>query len=114
MLHLRTTTTAAALTTTTKKSFLIYLRAIHNITRLTHIQKKLLLEGNTHLEAVRKDKNILQTVPAIVKCNLLCVKLFKLQNKFGQKYKLHLLIPFLTIHLLDFYRHFLLNHEVRA
>ena len=114
MLHLCTTTTAAA-ATTTKRIFLIYLRAIHNITQtFTHIQKKLLLEGNTHIEAVRKEKNILQTVLAIIKYNLLCVKLFKLQNKFGQKYKLHLLIPFLTIHLLDFYRHFLLNHEVLA
>ena len=69
MLHLCTTTTAAA-ATTTKRIFLIYLRAIHNITRtLTHIQKKLLLEGDTHIEAWEKDKNILQTVPANVKYN---------------------------------------------
>ena len=54
VLHLCTTTTAAA-ATTTKRIFLIYLRAIHNITRtFTHIQKKLLLEGDTHIEAVRK------------------------------------------------------------
>ena len=40
---------------------------IHDITRtFTHIQKKLLVEGDTHIEAVRKGKNILQTVRAIV------------------------------------------------
>ena len=55
MLHLRTTKTTAAAATTTKRIFLIYLRAIHNITRtFTHIQKKRPLKGGTHIEAVRE------------------------------------------------------------
>ena len=44
----RTTKTAAAATTTTR-TFLIYLPVIHDITR-----KKLLVEGDTHIEAMRK------------------------------------------------------------
>ena len=46
-ISVQTTTEAAA--TTTTRVFLIYLRAIHDIAR-----KKLLVEGDTHIEAVRK------------------------------------------------------------
>ena len=70
MLHLCITTTAAAAITTTR-IFQIYLSAIHEITlTFTHIQKKLLVEGDTHFEAVRKgQKYFTNKIPATVKYN---------------------------------------------
>ena len=94
--HLCTTTAAApattTMTTTTRRIFQIYLSAIHDITRtFTHIQKKLLVEGDSHIEAVRKGRKYFTNSTSYRNIRLLCVKLFKLQNKFCKKYKLYLL-----------------------
>ena len=53
--------------------------------------EKLLLEEETHIEARRKRQKYFTNSTSYRKIQLLCVKLFKLQNKFGQKYKLYLL-----------------------
>ena len=70
MLHLCTTTTAAA-AFTTRRIFQFYLSAIHEITRaFTHMQKKPLVEGDTHFEVVRKgQKYFTNKIPATVKYN---------------------------------------------
>ena len=58
--------------------------------------KKLLLKGDIYIETVREGQKYFTNITSYRKIWLLCVKLSKLQNKFGQKYKLYLLISFLN------------------
>ena len=104
MLHLCTTTTAAAAATTTTKNLSDLLTRDSQYYTGFHPDtgKKLLLKGDTCIETVREGQKYFTNITSYRKIWLLCVKLSKLQNKFGQKYKLYLLISFLN-NLISFF-----------